>query len=545
MNHRVNSVLERTRGRGTAWAAILIAAGLSVSPAQADFVSSPIIQLKVDNNRSVGAGAGNIPVAVSFVQIGESMLAEFSSGSGKRFTLQVKPGFQFDPTSNVTARSATFGINGGPVNGVATIAPSGAPNETLIFNVTSGGDPNRQEFIQVEGIRLLIITAQGAAGPAQTTLTLNTTALGGTFNNVNLVSATIIKGVPDHLRFANQPGNNQAGVSLLPTVAIVDFGGNIITNDDRTISVSIAANPGAATLMGNAVRNSSNGLATWVDADLLRINTAATGYTLNASHSGSPFNARDVEESLPFDISAGDAGHMVFSMQPATTVAGQPLLLSVSVFDNLSNPILTPLNITLDSAVNPGGWPLLTDSSLTKATSGGVATWNAADNLRINSKISGYRLSASGVGQPIQTDAFNIVAGPPALLRFAQQPTNVTVNQPVSPAVAVEIIDAFGNRTDSTATVTLALDTAPCGGALTGGEANADGGLATFSALALDTACDGDVLSATSPNLPGLTSDSFNVTAAPCGACGAGAAMAMAPMLLFQIGMRRKHRRWR
>ncbi len=489
----------------------------AVMPARADSVNSPNITLNTDTNRVVGSGngAGNVSIVVNTITVAETQLPEYSSGAGRSITLSARPGFQFDPTSNVTAQSATIGINGLAVNAVATLTPTGVANEALVFNLTSGTNTTVQDIIRINGVRVRILSAAGAAGPAQTTLALTTSAAGGAFTDQGVVAANITRGAPDRLRFAVQPGDSQAGASLLPSVAIVDFGGNIVNNDARTISLAIQDNPGAATLLGTAQRTSVNGVATWTDADALRVTTAAAGYTLRATHDGASFLTSDAATSDDFDITAGDPGRLVVSLQPADTAAGQPILINVSALDEFDNLAATPVDVTLDSAVNPGGWPLLVDTSLTKPTAGGVASWTAADNLRINKAITDYRLSASGLSATVFTDLFNIAPGAPASLRFVEQPSDSVEDEAVDPAPSVEVIDLFGNRVDSSASVQLGLVGSACSASLTGNVVAATDGLATFAALELSSACDNVILAAESAGLIGTISNAFDVQATP------------------------------
>jgi len=514
-----------------------------ISRLRADSVNSPNITMSADTNRATatGPGAGNTSVVVNTITIAETMLPEYSSGAGNSITITARPGFQFDPESNVTAQSATIGINGGGVNAVATVTPSGAANEVITINITSGTNVNVQDIIRINGIRVRIISAAGAAGPAQTTLALTTSTVGGAFTNQGIVAANINKGAPDHLLFSTQPGNNQAGANLLPAVSIVDFGNNIVTNDNRVITLAIQNNPGAATLLGSSQKSTVNGVATWAAIDGLMITTASAGYTFRAFHSGEAFNLSDVVDSAPFEISSGNPGSMLITRQPVTTAAGEDILIDVSVFDEFNNLLTgSSIDITLDSATNPGGWPLLTTSSLTKTTVNGVASWGAGDDLRINKATTGYVLSASGLGAALLSNEFDITPGASNAVRFVQQPTNTAQNTSMNPSVTVEIIDAFANRTTSSSGVLLTLQTAPCGGSVFGAVANAVDGLATFNTVSLDTACTGVVLNASSGNLVTEDSQPFNVTGGNCGTCGQGVAISIIPFTALWIAARRR-----
>jgi len=505
----------RPRPRRGALPALLVGILASASPAAADSVNSPNITMNVDTNRAAGPGAGAVAVTINTITIAETSLPEYASGGDSEITLAVRPGYQFDPTSPVTIQSATIGFNGDAISAVTTITPAGTADEVLTFALTSGTDTNVQDIIRVNGIRLRILSAAGAAGPAQLTMSVTTTAAGGAFANQGVVAATITRGQPDRLVFAVQPGDTQFDQPLLPAVRVVDFGGNTIPDAPLTLTLALQANPGAATLAGTVARTTEQGVATWVAADALRIATAAAGYTLRASHDGAAFLSADTADSEPFEITAGTPDHLVFTLQPVATAAGEAILLAVTVKDAAENTVTAPpVDVTLDSATNAGGWPLLVDSSLTKSTVDGVAAWDATDRLRINTSVADYRLVASGVGAPVETDAFGVSPAAPAVLRFVQQPSDALESTPIAPPIAVEILDAFGNRTTSTAAVDLTLQSA-CGGLLSGGMAGAIAGLATFADARVDTPCAGVTLQAASGGLPRTSSDPFSITALP------------------------------
>jgi len=436
---------------------------LAAASGRADSVNSPNITMNVDTNRAVGSGngAGNVAVAVNTITLAEISLPEYSSGNGESLTFQVRPGYQFDPSSPVSIQSATVGFNGSAINVAAVLTPTGAADETLTFELTSGTNTAVQDIIRVTGFKLKILSAIGAAGPAQTTMQVTTATAGGAFTDQGIVATNIVKGAADRLVFSVQPGTVQSGDDLLPAVSMVDFGGNIINNDARQITLTIEDNPGAATLNGINSLPTVNGIAVWTDVDDLIINPAANGYTLSATHDGADFLTSDTVISGAFDILAGPANHLEITVQPVDTDAGSPILVSVSVFDAGDNLVTNdPVDVTLDSALNPGGWPLLIDTSLTKTTDDGVASWVEADNLRINKSLTGYRLTASGVGAPVETDAFNITPADPDRLAITNQPVNTTAGEDL--LISVEVRDAFDNtNTETPVDVTLDLSVNP------------------------------------------------------------------------------------
>jgi subtilisin-like proprotein convertase family protein len=100
-------------------------------------------------------------------------------------------------------------------------------------------------------------------------------------------------------------------------------------------------------------------------------------------------------------------------------------------------------------------------------------------------------------------------------LVFGQQPTATATGATISPAVTVRVLDAYNNvlTGDYTDMVTLTLGANPGGATLQGTTtAPVNGGIATFSNLALTLPGNGYTLVASSGSLPVATSASFAVT---------------------------------
>jgi hypothetical protein len=117
-----------------------------------------------------------------------------------------------------------------------------------------------------------------------------------------------------------------------------------------------------------------------------------------------------------------------------------------------------------------------------------------------------------------QQPTIRFVAGAPAALAFVQQPTNTEVNQPILPAVTVEIVDGFGNRvTDSTLEVTMEIGENPGESPGLGGTTQkpAVDGLATFDDLSIDEPGEGYTLIAGVDGLVPAESATFDVTPSP------------------------------
>ena len=143
----------------------------------------------------------------------------------------------------------------------------------------------------------------------------------------------------------------------------------------------------------------------------------------------------------------------------------------------------------------------------------GTATFSA---LNIDKAGTGYSLIASSTGlTSATTSVFNITAGAPAKLALITQPSNAVAGVAISPAVTLQVQDAAGNLTSSTASVSMAIGTNPGTSTLSGtATINAVAGVATFSTLSLNKASTGYTLSASSSGLTSATSSTFNISPA-------------------------------
>src|SRR5581483_9078883 len=134
-------------------------------------------------------------------------------------------------------------------------------------------------------------------------------------------------------------------------------------------------------------------------------------------------------------------------------------------------------------------------------------------------KAASYTLTASTSAGSFTavSGSFTIAAGAAAKLAFDQQPGNATAGTAISPAVTVLVQDAHANNvTSATNAIALAIATNPGSATLSGTlSADAVGGTASFSTLAIDKVGSGYTLSAASSGLTGATSTAFAITPGP------------------------------
>src|SRR5207249_1958462 len=165
------------------------------------------------------------------------------------------------------------------------------------------------------------------------------------------------------------------------------------------------------------------------------IEKAGTGYTLAGRGGGSTTSAA-------FNITAGTATQLVFSVQPTPTVAGAAITPDVQVTAQDGNGNTATGftgNITVRTEARRVGRALA--GTRTQAAVAGVATFSG---LSIDKAGTGYTLTATGAGSTTST-AFNITAGTATPLVFSVDPTNTVAGAAITPAVQITAQDGNGN----------------------------------------------------------------------------------------------------
>src|SRR5213078_4027722 len=205
-------------------------------------------------------------------------------------------------------------------------------------------------------------------------LSLNKTSTGYWLTATGLNTATsssfnITAGVATQLVFSTQPSTTVANRLITPALKVraLDALGNLVPSFTGSVTVALGTNPGGATLSGTTPVAAVGGVATF----FLSLNRTGTGYTLTASASGfTPVT------STPFDIIAGTATQLAFTVQPSNTVAGVAInpAVQVTALDAAGNPVPSFTgSVTVALGTHPGGSML--SGTTTVAAVNGVASF--------------------------------------------------------------------------------------------------------------------------------------------------------------------------
>lgn len=240
-----------------------------------------------------------------------------------------------------------------------------------------------------EGVRVRRLLVMGAA--------LGLFALSGCSGGNDGATQPTGPGPAVKLVFIVQPSNTAAGTVTTPAVqvAVEDAQGNTVTTATNSITLALGTNPGSGTLSGTTTVAPVNGLATF---STVTLSTAGTGYTLVATATSLTSATSSV-----FDVSAGPAAKLVFTVQPSSTAAGAAIApaVQVAVRDAQGNTVTTATNsIAVALGTNPASGTL--SGTTTVSAVAGIANFT---NLRIDKATTGYTLTASGAGLSGATSA--------------------------------------------------------------------------------------------------------------------------------------------
>jgi hypothetical protein len=229
----------------------------------------------------------------------------------------------------------------------------------------------------------------------------------------------------------------------------------------------------------------------------------------------------------------GDTNYPVSSGNTNLTVSGSPLTLSVTGFPTTitagtagtftvmakdgNNNVAVGYTGTVNFTSSDGAASLPANYTFTAADSGSHTFTNGATLRTVGTQSITATDSVTSSITGAQSGIV-VTAGTQSKLGFSVQPTNTNSNSNISPNVAVQVQDSFGNAVaQSGRSITLAIGTNPAGGTLVCGTnpvlTNATG-LATFPNCHINNVGTAYTLIASasgSPALTAATSIPFNI----------------------------------
>ncbi len=452
---------------------------------------------------------------------------------------KAKAGKKFDQQPTVTIQDA-FG------NTVDSVPDSGA---ILTMSLASGtGTLPGASIMAVLGVAKWTDLAVNSTGKKTLLVTKpNTMEAGGTGVLTKSLDLVVSPGDAAKLTFSVQPGGGKAGIAWdqQPQVIIWDDYGNKVT--DPSVKVTLAvANPGGGTLSvkgdagksaieegniieeGGKVTVSANnqGVANFTGLSVDKVGR----YTLKASSPGLKEDVSKKDVSEEFDIAHGSAAQLAFTIQPKARAGEkfhqQPTVTIQDAFDNTvdSGPD-SEATLTMSLAYGTG---VLSGEVRAKAASG-VAKWTDLSVNSVGEKVllvTKPNTTATVGGTGVLTkgsDLVNVGPGEAAKLVFFVEPGGGKAGAAWNQQPKVAILDASNNLvTDSSAKVTLAIETNPGGGTLSElGKANtasgevtvaATKGIATFQGLSINKVGNYTLKASTTDPKVAMSSKAFDIT---------------------------------
>src|SRR5207249_4233129 len=284
------------------------------------------------------AATGLTAVTSSGITLGAGTASQLALSTQPSSTAQSGLAFAQQPVVQVQDASGNPVSQSGDVV-TATIA-SGPAGATLSNATATTGTAGAASF---SGLAI-----SGAAGTY--TLSFGATGLNPATSSAIALSA----GAAVTLGFTVQPSSAAAGATISPAVQVTarDAQGNTATAFAGTVTLGIGINPAGGTLSG-ASAAAVDGVATFSN---LSIDRAGTGYTLTADASGLAQATSDA-----FNITPPPATHVVFTVQPSSTTAGEAIApaVEVTVLDAQGNTATGfSGDITVAIGTNAGGGTL-------------------------------------------------------------------------------------------------------------------------------------------------------------------------------------------
>ncbi|HUB27074.1 MAG TPA: choice-of-anchor tandem repeat GloVer-containing protein [Tepidisphaeraceae bacterium] len=397
------------------------------------------------------------------------------------------------PISNTQAGTALATITVDVENQSGQIITTDDSQVTLTIGTGPAGGTYAQTVSADNGVATFTGITLNTAG------TYTLTATDGTYAPVTSNSFDVTPGAATQFVFATQPTDitiNQTFPSSIVVNAEDSFG-NIDTSYDGLVTLGSKVTP-TGVIFTPITLNAVNGVATFSSVPDF---TTLGGYKLKATDPGITPG-----KSNKFFVEPPPSDFVFVTSLPDLT-AGATFATSVVVnADNSDGSLDTAYDgpITLGGKVVPTG---VSFAPITLDAVNGVATFNTIADF---TTAGGYKLKATQTGTlPAKSNKFFVSAGAASTLAFTQQPTGGTVGAPLTPAVAVQVEDSFGNPvTTDSSQVTLTVQSGP--GTLGGVDSvAASGGVASFADLVLNapgsyvlTATDGNSAVAVANSAP-------------------------------------------
>ncbi|MCC7405707.1 MAG: hypothetical protein IT288_15010, partial [Bdellovibrionales bacterium] len=466
--------------------------------------NTSVITLTIQTNPGSSTLAGDVDLTVaSGVATWTATQAMYLNKSGTGYVLRASDGTRTADSNsfNVTpAAASALAWTTQPASGAAgvNLTPVVAIRDAYGNTITSDNSSVITLTIQTNpgsstlaGDVDLTVVSGVATWTATQAMYLNKSGTGyvlrasdGT-RTADSASFNVTPATANALAWTTQPASGSAGTNLTPVVAIQDSYGNTITTDNTSvITLTIQTNPGSSTLAGDVDLTVVSGVATWTAVQAMYLNKSGTGYVLRAS------DGTRTADSGSFNVTHAAASTMVYTTQPANTVAGNNLLPVIEIRDTYGNVVTSGADATASVTLTLQSGTGSLSGTTSKNAAAGVASFTATEAVYVTSAgaktlraTKADTTGSSGTGTlTVDSNSFTISSAAANSIAFTTQPASGIAGSILTPVVTIS--DVYGNPitsgADASATVTLTLQSGT--GALSGTTAlNASSGVATWT----------------------------------------------------------------
>ncbi|MGD0896864.1 MAG: S53 family peptidase [Thermoguttaceae bacterium] len=248
--------------------------------------------------------------------------------------------------------------------------------------------------------------------------------------------------------------------------------------------------------------------------------SAGPGYDLVTGR-GTPYANLIVSDLVGSTASSTPTATQFSVAGPASDTAGTAVSITVTALDSTGTKIVTGYTGTVHFTTSDAaalGLPANYTYTFTAADSG-VHTFTNLVTL-VTAGPQTITVADISTGTIAGTLSVPVTPNVAAQIAWGQQPSGAAPGGTISPAVTVQVLDAYGNlvTSDKTDSVTIAIGNNPGLSTLNGTPdgtvtATASGGIAAFSNLSINNPGIGYTLKATSGSFAPITSNTFNIQA--------------------------------
>jgi polygalacturonase len=420
---------------------------------------------------------GTVDALVNVMSLARDGSVLTTAGANNQGVLTFTAGTVDVNTLYVGNQSLGGGSSGGNYNACIGIVNVNGSNATLVVNnnLVLGRTVTNSVTAQL---------TSGTLNINQGIVRANTITVGAvsTNNTINLMGGTLV--------VTNASGTNTVGTVDRPVTSLT------FSNAMLWLSVNSNGVPSVAvsTLRTSGTTNSIGLVSVPIfpayptQLVLIKYTTLDSyGFGLANSPASAPgayLVNNAANQSIDLVLTSGPTprvGGLSFLQQPGDTVAGFPISPAVKVAATNSDGTFATNTTVFISLLSGTG---VLNGSLSRMTDqNGVATFTDLSLIAAGSKS----LRAAAGGKIAGSAGFNISAAQPASLVFTTQPIDTVAGQVITPAVTLQLLDAYGNNAPTNG-IGVSLSLSSGSGTLSGTTSvNTDpGGQATFTNLSID-----------------------------------------------------------